>query len=191
MRQHAMKSSKFPPSFDLYESQTLTSDISLKLCHGWSTEEITSYYLDEPEPDLPAALEEVRAEYARLITGPSEDAQRISALEQALAARGLSFSFDEGWDTAEGAEEGAERARAAGHRGYAYCTQQDVDRVIDSGELYFGFSSMDNPGSAEDAEIGQAVVDALKEVGLSPQWGGSTKERVACSGLVFELALAD
>ena len=50
---------------------------------------------------------------------------------------------------------------------------------------------MDNPGSDEDAAIGEALVSALKEVGFSPQWNGTANARVLCSGLVFELALED
>lgn len=205
MAAHAMLTSKFPPSFNLFESQELTSDISLMLCHGWSTSEISASFEDEmgdpddweaihgdaPMPDLPAVIEDVRSEYARLVTGPSKDAERIASLKQALADRDLSFSFDEGWDKGEAAEEGADKADNAGHRGYAYCTNQDVDRLIHEGELYFGFSSMDNPGSDADAEIGEALVDALKEVGLSPQWEGTANARVLCSGLVFELALKE
>lgn len=200
-----MLTSKYPPSFNLYESQELPNDISLNLCHGWSTAEISASYEDEmsdpddwkavhgdePMPDLPAVIEEVRAEYARVITGASEDAERIEALRQALAARDLSFSFDEGWDKGEAAEEGADKAEDAGHRGYVYCTNQDVDRLIHDGVLYFGFSSMDAPGTDADVAIGQALIEALKEVGFSPTWGGAATERVECSGLVFELPLAD
>ena len=196
MASHAMLTSTFPPSFNLYEPQERPNDISLKLCHGWSVHEITAGYEDDmdgdiSDTDLPALIEEVRAEYARLITGPSEDAQRIDALCDALSQRDLSFSFDEGWDKGEAAEEGADKATDAGHRGYAYCTTQDVDGLIHSGELNFGFSSMDNPGSDEDVAIGEALVSALKEVGFSPQWNGTANARVLCSGLVFELALED
>ena len=141
MASHAMLTSTSPPSFNLYEPQELSNDISLKLCHGWSVHEITAAYEDDmdgdiSDTDLPALIEEVRAEYARLITGPSEDAQRIDALRDALSQRDLSFSFDEGWDKGEAAEEGADRATDAGHRGYAYCTTQDVDGLIHSGELH-------------------------------------------------------
>ena len=68
---------------------------------------------------------------------------------------------------------------------------QDIDSVIHTGELLFGFSSMANPGDESDAEIGQAVVEALEEVGLSPEWNGSHTARITCEGLKFELPLAD
>ena len=74
---------------------------------------------------------------------------------------------------------------------YAYCTMQDVDCVIHIGRLYFGFSSLDNPGDESDAEIGQAVVEALEEVGFTPEWNGKQTGRITCEGLKFELPLAD
>ena len=195
MAAHAMLTSKFPPSFNLYESQELANDISLMLCHGWSTFEISASFedemLDNPMPDLPDRIEEVRAEYGRLVPEASADAQRIAALKQALEQRDLFFSFDEEWDKADAAAECAEKAEDAGNRGYVYCTNQDVDRLIHDGELYFGFSSMDAPGTDADIAIGEALIDALKEVGFSPEWTGSTTARVACSGLVFELPLED
>lgn len=189
MTRHAMFDSKYPPAEGLFEPDETTSEICLRLCHGWSASHIESWLEDNERPtDL---IEEVRDEYARFVPEASEDAKRIEALREALAKRDLSFSFDDGYDKGEAAEDGADVAREDGHKGYAYCTMQDVDNVIHTGELYFGFSSMDNPGDESDAEIGQAVVDALEEVGLSPEWNGSHTARIECSGLKFELPLTD
>lgn len=193
MSHHAMIDSTFPPADGLYESGETSSSISLMLCHGWSSDEITAWLEgdDEPISDPESLVKEVREEYARVIPEASEDAQRIEHLREALAKRDLSFSFDEGYDKGEAAEDGAEKAREAGHKGYAYCTSQDVDTVIHIGQLYFGFSSLDNPGSESDAEIGSAVVAALEEVGFTPQWNGKHTARIECTGVVFELPLAD
>ncbi|AQQ14797.1 hypothetical protein CGLAU_04105 [Corynebacterium glaucum] len=193
MPYHAMIDSKFPPADGLYESAETSSSISLMLCHGWSIDEITTWVEDDDEPisDPEALVEEVREEYARVIPKASEDAQRMENLREALAKRDLSFSFDEGYDKKEAAEDGAEKAQEAGHKGYAYCTSQDVDTVIHIGELYFGFSSLDNPGSESDAEIGREVFEALEEVGFSPSWNGKHTGRIECTGVVFELPLAD
>ena len=46
MSQHAMLTSKYPPSDNLYESQSREGDISLMLCHGWSTGEIEAFFED-------------------------------------------------------------------------------------------------------------------------------------------------
>ena len=138
-----------------------------------------------------SVFEEVRDEYARVVPEASEDAKRIEALRDALAKRDLAFSFDTGYDKGEAADDGADLAREEGRKGYAYCTMQDVDCVIHIGRLYVGFSSLDNPGDESDAEIGQAVVEALEEVGFSPEWNGKQTGRITCEGLKFELPLAD
>ena len=189
MTHHAMFDSKYPPAPGLFEPDETTSAISLQLCHGWSADMITAGLEDDGVPV--SVFEEVRDEYARLVPEASEDAKRIDALRDALAKRDLAFSFDEGYDMGEAAEGGADVAREDGHKGYAYCTMQDIDSVIHTGKLLFGFSSLDNPGDESDAEIGQAVVDALEEVGFTPEWNGSHTARIECSGLKFELPLAD
>lgn len=184
-----MFNSKYPPAPGLFEPDETTSAISLQLCHGWSADMITAGLEDDGVPV--SVFEEVRDEYARLVSNASEDAERMEKLRDALAKRGLSFSFDEGYDTGEAADDGADAAREAGHKGYAYCTMQDVDSVIHTGLIYFGFSSLDNPGNESDAEIGREVVEALKEVGFAPEWDGNHRARIECSGLKFELPLAD
>ena len=107
------------------------------------------------------------------------------------SSRFIHWSGDDGYDMGEAAEDGADLAREEGRKGYAYCTMQDVDCVIHIGRLYFGFSSLDNPGDESDAEIGQAVVEALEEVGFTPEWNGKQTGRITCEGLKFELPLAD
>lgn len=189
MTRHAMFDSKYPPAEGLYEPDETTSEICLQLCHGWSADMITAGLEDDGVPV--SVFEEVRDEYARVVPEASEDAKRIEALRDALAKRDLSFSFDDGYDKGEAAEDGADLAREEGRKGYAYCTMQDVDCVIHIGRLYFGFSSLDNPGDESDAEIGQAVVDALEEVGFTPEWNGKQTGRITCEGLKFELPLAD
>ena len=189
MTRHAMFDSKYPPAEGLYEPDETTSEICLQLCHGWSASHIESWLEDNERPtDL---IDEVRDEYARFVPEASEDAKRIDALREALAKRELSFSFDTGYDMGEAAEDGADLAREEGRKGYAYCTMQDVDCVIHTGLIYFGFSSLDNPGDESDTEIGQAVVEALEEVGFTPEWNGKQTGRITCEGLKFELPLAD
>lgn len=184
-----MAKSKYPPADGVYEAAEPTSQISLLLCHGWHPDEISSWLEDEMESDPKPLIEEVCAEYAQLVPDPSADAERIADLDEALAKRNVSFSFDEGYTKSEAAQEGGERAKKAGHRGYAFCTQQDLDSVIHTGVLYFGFRDLKNPGLETDAEVAALVVEALKEVGFSPAWDGDPNARIECTDVVFELPL--
>ena len=144
---------------------------------------------DELESDPVPLIEEVSEEYARLVPEASEDAKRIEVLHEALAKRGIAFSFDEAYTKAEAVEDGGRHAEEARHRGYAYCTQQDVDSLIHSGLLYFGFGDRENPSLETDVEVATLVVEALKEVGLNPVWDGDANARITCENLVFELPL--
>lgn len=200
-----MLSSAYPPSEDSYFCETIEKDIALMLCHGDAYDEVYTYYTQDPEDDpwqgretdidpQPESLEElirmVSEEYKRTVQRESEDAAKIASLGDAFRQHNIAWSFDEGWDKGEAAQDGAEKAREINADGYAYCTRQDVDRLIHTGTLYVGFSST----SAQEEEtrtIGHRVCEVLKEQGLAPAWDGNTGARIECSSLRYELAPAD
>lgn len=204
MTPHAMLNSAYPPSEDSYFPETLEQDIALMLCHGETYDAVYTYYTQDPESDpwqdretdidpQPESLEElirmVGQEYNRAVPRDSEDATKIVALEDAFKQRNIAWSFDEGWDKGEAADEGVEKAREINADSYAYCTVQDIDRLIHTGTLYVGFSAV----SAQEEEtrtIGHRVCEVLKEQGLNPTWDGNAGARIECSGLRYELALA-
>ena len=201
-----MFSSSFPPSDDLLVSGTLRNDISLHLCHGHSRRDIHNDFfelLDSPDEwemvrkdpfpeDFDAIIDEVAAEYAQKVTEKSADAQRLENLRDELQQRDLVFSFDEGWDASEGAEYGAEKAEEDDAAGYVYCHMQDVDRLIHTGDLLFGFGTMKTDAELSTAEaVGERLVEALRASGFDPEWDGNPNARVLCQGLVVEFPLAD
>ena len=201
-----MFSSSFPPSDDLLVSGTLRNDISLHLCHGHSRRDIHNDFFElldspaewemvrkDPFPeDFDAIIDEVAAEYAQKVTEKSADAQRLDALREELEQRNLAFSFDEGWDASEGAEYGAEKAEEDDAAGYVYCHMQDVDRLIHTGDLLFGFGTMKTNAELSTAEaVGEQLVEALRASGFDPEWDGNPNARVLCQGLVVEFPLAD
>ena len=204
--QHPMFSSSFPPSDDLLVSGTLRNDISLHLCHGHSRRDIHNDFFElldspaewemvrkDPFPeDFDAIIDEVAAEYAQKVTEKSADAQRLENLRDELQQRDLVFSFDEGWDASEGAEYGAEKAEEDDAAGYVYCHMQDVDRLIHTGDLLFGFGTMKTNAELSTAEaVGEQLVEALRASGFDPEWDGNPNARVLCQGLVVEFPLAD
>ena len=205
MTSHAMLNSAYPPSEATYFPEKIETDIALMLCHGHSFAEVYDYFTEDPEDDpwqdresdidpKPESLEElirmVGQEYNRAVPRDSEDATKIVALEDAFKQRSIAWSFDEGWDKGEAAEEGVEKAREISADGYAYCTVQDIDRLIHTGTLYVGFSAVSGQ-EEETRTIGHRVCEVLKEQGLNPTWDGNTGARIECSGLRYELALAD
>lgn len=199
-----MFSSSFPPSDDLLEPSPLRNDIALRLCHGESRRDIHNDYIevlddpteweashDEPYPeDFDAIIDEVAAEYGRLVTEKSEDVKRLDALRDELAQCDISFTFNEAWDLSDGVWVGSELAEEEGRSGYVYCHRQDISRVIYDGELYFGFSAMEKSEEAT-LKVGEQLVEALRAVGFDPEWNGSTTGRVLCHDVALEYPLAD
>lgn len=200
-----MLDSAYPPSYSVFEQETLEGDIALMLCHGESTDAIYDALTQDPDDDpwqereilsdpVPDTLEEiieaVVEEYVRLVPEDSADARAFDAAVRQLAEEGVVFSFDEGWDKGEAAQEGYEKGTEVGAKGYGYCTMQDVDTVIHSGTLYIGFSSL-SQDEDESVAVGQAICEALKAQGLNPEWKGTTRARIVCENLRFELALED
>ena len=201
-----MFSSSFPPSEDLLVSGTLRNDISLHLCHGHSRRDIHNDFfelLDDPSDwestrqdpfpeDFDAIIDEVAADYAQKVTEKSADAQRLDALRDELRQHNLAFSFDEGWDASDGAECGAEQAEEDDAAGYVYCHMQDIDRLIHTGELFFGFGTMKTDDElSTPASVGEQLVEALRAVGFNPTWDGNPNARVVCQGRVVQIPLAE
>ncbi|OFT67386.1 hypothetical protein [Corynebacterium sp. HMSC05D03] len=203
---HSMFSSSFPPSEDILVSGTLRNNISLHLCHGHSRRDIHNDFFElldspaewemvrkDPFPeDFDAIIDEVAADYAQKVTEKSADAQRLDALRDELRQHNLAFSFDEGWDASDGAECGAEQAQEDDAAGYVYCHMQDVDRLIHTGDLFFGFGTMKTDDElSTPASVGEQLVEALRAVGFNPTWDGNPNARVLCQGLVVEFPLAE
>ena len=69
---------------------------------------------------------------------------------------------------------------------------QDVDRLIHTSDLLFGFGTMKTDAELSTAEaVGERLVEALRASGFDPEWDGNPNARVLCQGLVVEFPLAD
>lgn len=201
---HAMLDSIYPPSESLYMAENVTGDISMMLCHGIELEEIERHlscsiddgeweelYPDQPVPtDIRSLIDDVRAVYMTHIPENHENFQRLMTLGSALAKQGIAWSFDEGWDKAEAAEIAYEGAITAGHAGYAYCTNQDVDRAIHIGQLYIGFSSI-KPNDETNTEVGRSAISALQDLGFTSKWNGRPTARILLEGIQLEQKARD
>ncbi|MBG6121639.1 DUF6891 domain-containing protein [Corynebacterium aquatimens] len=203
---HAMFTSKFPPSTSYPEAEKLENDICLQLAMGTPLSEVAYAFEDEfeiedeweamrgdePKPDdLQAVIDEVVAEYRRVVTKPSEDALRLELFERELGERSIAFSFNEGFDAHEGAVEGAERAEELGYNGYAYCHMQDVARLIESGELYIGYFGIDAEDEDAAVAIGRQVFETLTECGFVPEWDGTLDQRIRLQNLRWEVPVKE
>ncbi|WP_070777803.1 hypothetical protein [Brevibacterium sp. HMSC07C04] len=204
MTRHAMFDSAYPPSDSMSIQETIESDISMKLCHGQTYEQILGRYneLIDLEPwqeqksrlnPRPERIEDyiklVSDEYRRLVPESSAHVKSIYDVGWFLEEAGIAWSFDEGFDQSEAAYYAQRKARAYDSNDYACCTIQDVDRLISTGVLYVGFSSM-IASKEEHEKTGRWVYNELTERGLNPEWDGDASARIKCSNLLYEVKLA-
>lgn len=82
-----------------------------------------------------------------------------------------------------------------GARGYAFCHEQDVNRLAyPDPVLYIGFDALgefaDRPAYDEAARVvGAEIVTALTAYGLTPTWTGSPTARIQVVDLVWRRPL--
>lgn len=74
----------------------------------------------------------------------------------------------------------AETGRHA--KGYVFFHQQDTENAVDGHGLHFNYGTAEEDWTeAKSLAIGQRLFDALKSVGLTPDWDGTIDHRVAVS----------
>ncbi|MFN4185492.1 MAG: DUF6891 domain-containing protein [Hyphomonas sp.] len=66
--------------------------------------------------------------------------------------------------------------------GYVFFHQQDTENAVDGHALHFNYGTASPDWTEEKSlAIGQRLFDALKSVGLTPEWDGSIDHRIAVS----------
>ena len=120
------------------------------------------------------------------------DCDRLDTVFAELESLGIIVEQDAGLTKSDGLEivtetyEDAEAdGEAAGIVGYCFYHGQDLDRVMESGELLLAFGDFlgDNERSAK---IGQHIQLALQNAGLVVEWDGSVSHRVLVRGIRWQ-----
>lgn len=191
MSRHPMFASSYPPANSIYVSEGFDRDVSLLLCHGWSRYEIWERLADTEalEPDSKPRIDAIATEYQARVpsNSPQFEALRVQ-VPGVLARSGVFLNCGQGWDAHEASEFAHSRAKKLGHWGYAYAHEQDIDRVIHTGILFFGFHSVDGESSLA-WRVGEVVTRSLAALGFHPQWSGQAEERIRCENVRYEAAL--
>jgi hypothetical protein len=67
-------------------------------------------------------------------------------------------------------------------KGYAFYHMQDTERACEGGELYLKYGSTAR-GEENVAEVGRAIVEELRRVGLQVEWNGRSDTAVHVIGI--------
>ncbi|HEY1132961.1 MAG TPA: hypothetical protein VGE77_00155 [Nocardioides sp.] len=197
---HPAAATRFPPA-----DESFAGDLMLKVARGLEdredlqdqitdlieSDEFAEVFPDDDEPSLDEALallDEVIAEHDRVVTATSEHvATWFEALEE-LEERGVAFSFGQGFDTGEAAQDGFEEAsELEGAIGYGYSHLQDLDRLVLTGTLVVGFSGMSGRLDEEAATVARTIVEVVTNLGLPVTWSGDPGTRIEVGPLAWEV----
>ena len=122
------------------------------------------------------------------VTWPKEtDCDRLDQLFDALNEDGIIALQNAGYTQSDGFSDVMEAYHEAGGEesgvtGYCFYHGQDLERVVESGDLWLAFGAI---GGADDkgAQIGHRIKKAAESKGFRIDWGGSIKTRLLIKGL--------
>jgi hypothetical protein len=147
--------------------------------------------------EVPWLRKEVKKEAARKqaeeATWPATtDCDRLDRAFAAMEAAGLVVEQDAGQTKSDGLEietkayeDAVDDGEADGIVGYCYYHGQDLDRVMESGDLWLAVGDFDGDEKSS-VEIGRTVQRALEDAGFAVQWSGSVQERILVRGIRWQ-----
>lgn len=121
---------------------------------------------------------------------PTTDCDRLTAAFKELDSRGIVAREDVGYTQSDLRDEMwalLEAARSEGRdaRGWVAFHRQDVERVVDSGQLYISFAALSDDDEGFRT-IGAEVAGGLAEAGLTVAWNGDPNRRVELTGVRWQ-----
>ncbi|MGC5020448.1 DUF6891 domain-containing protein [Micromonospora sp. DT47] len=145
--------------------------------------ETVAYLHGEAAPDRieeltwPVVVEELTAHLAAQRDWPEvTDSDRLTAAFRALSASRIvareNFACCQNCGAAE---IGAEAAHCEAPRGYTFYHQQDAEHAVDGSPVFLAYGPFDGRPSEE---VGEEVVGALRDAGLTVHWDGDTRTRI-------------
>jgi hypothetical protein len=118
------------------------------------------------------------------------DCDRIDAVFEKLEEQGVIALQNAGYTQSDGLSDVAEvynesGAEESGFDGYCFYHGQDLEGVIESGELHLAFGAAD--GSDEKGvEVGHRIKRELERAGFAVEWNGSIKTRLLVTGIRWQ-----
>jgi hypothetical protein len=164
----------------------------MKVATGfWDVVEIVEATMDYFEGSESLDEQQVQAETERLIRAHAQaqaawprvtDCDRLLQVFSQLERRGIicreDFTCCMTCGTSEIGDEMEEAGGKAKVKGYVFYHRQDLEGAVESGELMLAFGAWD--GTPESGgRIGTIVADALRAGGLTVDWNGTFKKRIA------------
>ncbi len=195
--------SKYPPS-----ERTFRGAITMRLASGGADvdeliEEFIEFAADfgqffpddapvEPE-EVEGIVDEVIAEYGRVVTEFSPDALGLLKSLDDLYDAGILYSYGDAFETSDAMEyleDGFEVIAEKGGqcRGYLYSLVGDLDELVLHQRLEIAFGTFD-ADSAAVPSLAQEAVRILRANGLAASWSGDVTEPIVIEPMVMDAPL--
>ena len=150
--------------------------------------------------EVQAWVDEAMADHrdAQTTWAAETDCDRLDAAFVDLQRQGVLCLHDAGYTKQDGWADVAQAYADAGGPqsgivGYCFYHRQDLERVIDGGDLFLAYGSVDSDiNSGTDAKdvagvaVGRQVRAAVERQGFTVRWDGTLAERIAVTDLVWQ-----
>jgi hypothetical protein len=118
------------------------------------------------------------------------DCDRLDAVFAALHRQRILAVQNAGYTLSDGLADVAELYFAAhgqdsGYIGYCFYHGQDLERVVDSGELSLAFGGITGDGE-RGVEIGKVIKTAFESAGFKVKWNSTMKQRLLVKGIKWQ-----
>jgi len=121
-------------------------------------------------------------------TWPAEtDCDRLDRAWETLRTSGVVALQNAGYTMSDGHHEvdlAAEAHSPDQLRGYAFYHGQDLERAVESGDLYIAFGSLDD-NKERNVAVGQMVRDVLRDAGFNVEWNDDPQTRILIRGMTW------
>lgn len=163
-------------------------------------ENVTEAIFWENEIDLEWLRGEIGEQFRRKQTEEKHwseitDCDRLDAVCDALEADGIMALQNAGYTQENGLDDVAQFYREAGGErsgfdGFCFYHGQDLERVMESGELWLTFGHMDGD-NAKGVAVGQRIKATFEAAGFEVGWDGSIHTRLLVKGINWQRRGAD
>lgn len=174
---------------DYIKAGFLSNDEILEVC----MEHIEEDYPDEcdnvTEDDFLKIIKMLRKEFQN--TGKQENFLKLDLAFTSLMKQGIVALHYAGYTQSDGFEDCCEVAAELHEKGEkvagcCFYTEQDLEHILhgNSTLLYFSFDNYLETPTAE--EVGQIIVDELKNAGFCVQWDGTAEKKIGIKNFKWD-----
>jgi hypothetical protein len=154
---------------------------------------IDGVQFDRGEIDRDWLRAEIKEEFRRWQPGGTScpvltDSCPLDLVFECLDEQGIIAMKDAGIDLSHGLSVveqyyDAAGGEASGHEGYCYYHGQDLESIIETGQLHLAYGAFGTDDDEPHIAIGHRVKQALEEGGFEVEWDGSIERRILVKGL--------